>query len=106
VNWEQRRLLVVTNFVLSSLIFVTMMMEALSSYGTSVLTRATRRNIPEDGILHSPVFHLESGIGAIDPIVAGVSSGLFMKKSNKLQTQCASVFEKYTASFFNVQGQI
>jgi hypothetical protein len=47
------RLLVTAGIAASSPILVIPMMEAIYSFETPILTRVTRRNSPEDGVLHN-----------------------------------------------------
>jgi hypothetical protein len=51
-------LLITSNVLPSSLILVTLMMEALRSSEESVLTRSIRRHVSEDGILY--IYHREN----------------------------------------------
>jgi hypothetical protein len=48
---DLRQLLVTANVVPRSLILVTLMLEALRSSETLIVTNVTQRNIPEDGVL-------------------------------------------------------
>jgi hypothetical protein len=92
VRTDVFRLLVTANVVPSSPSHVTLTMEAIHSSETSFFMRAIRRNIPEDGILHSLPFSQNSvgsgcavscclvAISAIRRVQVGYSDDLQAKK--------------------------
>jgi hypothetical protein len=111
-SYQNRRFggtLVPNGYVPRSPIFLTLMMEALSSSATSVLTRATRRNIPADVILRYMVC-LSVAKRRIDwqsygRMVVGQASNICVETYTQMNTTSLAAFGHRGRSLSSRSGQ-